>query len=167
MKTTLTIILLNFCFTLGISQNSIVKGKIVPVVESEYDFIKENVKVLICTGCDEFATELNSDLTFEFENLEVGTFELWIEPYSKYSIILESGTLDKDEILIFEIPVAFSCEYDQSENDKTCPICQKQNRVIPVEYGFINSKPQKSYTLGCIKTDCDPNWYCKRDKHLF
>ncbi len=167
MRAILIIILIINGIYISSAQNGTIRGKIVCEIQSEYEFIRENVNVLICTDCDEFSTELDENLSFEFTKLKSGAFEIWIEPHSTYSYDFQSGVLEPNESLNVEIPVSFSCKYDQSENDKTCPICKKQNRVIPTDYGMLNYKPRKSYSMGCIRSDCDPNWYCKRDKVLF
>ncbi|MBZ0327191.1 MAG: hypothetical protein K8F54_06260 [Altibacter sp.] len=169
MRVALSILFIIFGFTNGISQTGIIRGKVIAEVKADFDFIKENIQVLICTGCEEFSTHLDENLNFEFHNVRTGAFEIWIEPHSTYTYDFKSGNLKKDEIFEIEIPVAFSCVYDQSENDKTCPICRKQNRVIPIRYGLVigNGAGRKYRVAGCIRTDCDPNWYCKRDKIEF
>jgi len=67
------------------------------------------------------------------------------------------------------------CIYDKNENDKTCPKCNKIDQVIPIVYGELvfpdtietNEWFENIYSGGCIVTECDPNWYCKRDKTKF
>jgi len=167
MKFIFTIILILNCLYNSSAQNGVITGKVVPEVKTEFDFIKNIVKVLICTDCEEFSTTLDENLSFEFQNIKPGNFEIWIEPHSKYTYDFKSGILKPNENLKIEIPVAFSCIYDQSENDKTCPNCQKQNRVIPVVFGLLSYSTRKYYHLGHLRTDCEPNWYCKRDKTLF
>jgi len=167
MKAIITIILILNGLYIAFAQNETIRGKIICEVKAEYEFIRENVNVLICTDCEEFSVELDENLSFEFRDLKPGSFEIWIEPHTRYSYDFQAGVLEPNENLYLEIPVAFSCKYDQSENDKTCPICKKQNRVIPTNYGLLDYQPLDSYSLGCIKSDCDPNWYCKRDKIEF
>jgi hypothetical protein len=68
------------------------------------------------------------------------------------------------------------CKYDASINDKTCPICHKKDKVIPIRYGLpvsVNGEnPMKHEGKtwkagGCNISKCDPNWYCKRDRTEF
>jgi hypothetical protein len=67
------------------------------------------------------------------------------------------------------------CRYDKSEHNKTCPKCNKKDQVVPIVYGELvftdttgtNDWFEKNYSGGCMVTECDPNWYCKRDKTKF
>ncbi len=59
------------------------------------------------------------------------------------------------------------------KNEKTCPVCQKHDEVIPIIYGeprkrlFKDSLKGKVRLGGCVISDCDPNWFCKRDEKEF
>ncbi len=50
----------------------------------------------------------------------------------------------------------------------TCPKCNNTDKVIPIRYGllspYIQGDPGVDFELGsCIRTPCEPRWYCKRD----
>ncbi len=72
------------------------------------------------------------------------------------------------------------CKYDKSAKDKKCPLCGREDNVIPIRYGLIavivpkkgkhtlknqNQVIEEFFAGGCVVTYCDPNWYCKKD-HL-
>ena len=67
------------------------------------------------------------------------------------------------------------CKYDKSENDMTCPKCNKRDKAIPIVYGeliFTDSTKtrewfENNYPGGCVVTECDPHWFCTRDKTKF
>lgn len=54
-----------------------------------------------------------------------------------------------------------------------CPVCGQQDKIIPVVYGKPSNKTLqkankgKVYLGGCIVTECDPNYYCRRDSTFF
>lgn len=56
---------------------------------------------------------------------------------------------------------------------KPCPVCGKTDMVIPIAYGFPgpsmmeDSKKGELKLGGCLITDSDPEWYCKRDDKSF
>ena len=59
------------------------------------------------------------------------------------------------------------------KKDKTCPVCKKNDGVIQILYGLpgeelFNEAEQGKVKLGgCVVTNFDPHWYCKRDKKEF
>ncbi len=67
------------------------------------------------------------------------------------------------------------CKYDASVHNKTCPVCHKKDKAIPIMYGVpistrgdsTKDEGVKFVTGGCKITNCDPNWYCKRDSIKF
>ena len=105
---------------------------------------------------------------FYFDSIPAGQYDVsasYIGFKEKtLNVILEPG---KESII--EFILGSPCEYDQHKNNKECPVCLKSDKVVPIVYGLpvgrLNQK--KYYYAGCIVTDCDPNWYCKRDEHKF
>jgi hypothetical protein len=110
------------------------------------------------------------DGNFKFKDVSPGNY--CIKDSGKhYGTIKVSA----DKTIKLKIITKF-CPYDGSIKNKTCPICHKQNKVIPILYGLLIStnsdSPMKGagetfIVGGCNVTDCDPNWYCKRDKNKF
>lgn len=110
------------------------------------------------------------DGNFRFSNVSFGSYCIKTSQsnYGRMEVVADSSFKLK---LIPNI-----CPYERSINNKTCPVCQKQNKVIPIHYGmFIGTgnrssmkKAGKTFKVGgCKVTGCDPNWYCKRDKKSF
>lgn len=112
-----------------------------------------------------------SDSTGKFiiDNIPLGTYNLVTSfvGYGKTSIT--NIKINENTILTYKLVLPLPCEYEKNENNKSCPICQKQDKVVPITYGFQIGKIDKKYFYhnGCELTGCDPNWYCKRDKHKF
>ena len=117
------------------------------------------------------STIVDSNLAFEFTHVMCGLARIRVKPRSypiDFGYRLE---IDPNETIYLEIDYAPICEYAKSVNDKTCPVCKKKNRVIPIVYGlitFTNKKETKNYYRGgCVTYGCDPNWYCRRDNTKF
>jgi hypothetical protein len=74
-----------------------------------------------------------------------------------------------------ELDIHRFCQYDASINNPLCPLCHRQDKVIPIKYGLLLStkgNPMKNEGKtfkagGCKVSYCDPHWYCKRDKIEF
>ncbi len=117
---------------------------------------------------------------FKVDSLPVGTYYL-IASYIQIDPVLKKVEVLKDSIV--EIELEFICRYNKSENDKTCPICNKSDMVVPEGYSLeIKRKPKKRIfssdakiqidtTFHSAGTDerppCYPHWYCKRDGIVF
>lgn len=74
---------------------------------------------------------------------------------------------------VFEFQYTIICDYDQSGTKHDCPVCHKQDQVIPISYGYPSSigieraNKGEIYLGGCMVSDCDPQWHCKRCKKEF
>jgi len=163
LKNNLLLILIVAGIFSGVGQNAVVEGKIIPKNPSDFDKARE-LKLAIKTSDTIWLTEVQPDLTFKFDRLRSDSIHLHIainnSEKSDYKLFIAAS-----DTIQLEIPYSYYCKYDKSKNDKTCPICKKQNRAIPTSHGFFQSR--KFYSLGCIGSECEPNWYCKRDKILF
>lgn len=75
-------------------------------------------------------------------------------------------TADSAIFLVIDLSI---CEYDLIGSGD-CPVCGRSNEAIPIVYGepagrtLRKAKRGKVYLGGCAVTQCDPHWYCKRDK---
>jgi hypothetical protein len=116
----------------------------------------------------------NENGKFQFQNVSVGEYYIKIHSIEYTDTIFSKINFSGDTILTFDVHKF--CRYDSSINNKTCPICHKKDKVIPIIYGLLISTngedPMKDEGIkfkagGCEKTNCDPNWYCKRDKLEF
>lgn len=117
----------------------------------------------------EFDSYTDENGNFSFNNLPVGIYEINCKfigikdsTVSDIKVYTDSTTKLK---INFRNPY---CEYDNSIKNKSCPVCHKKNKVIPIGYGFSpGSRRKKVYPGGCIITICDPNWFCERDSTKF
>lgn len=118
------------------------------------------------------ATDING--YFKIDSVPAGRHKLMVfyVGYSDTSLYVDV-VANKTTDLYIKVPKA--CRYDKSENNKTCPKCNKKDQVVPIVYGELvftdttgtNDWFEKNYSGGCMVTECDPNWYCKRDKTKF
>jgi len=108
---------------------------------------------------------------FNIDSIPVGTYSLKVAFYGYEEKTLTEIKINRDTILTIKLELAPLCEYDEHSKNKTCPICGKRDKVVPIEYGLpigeIDKKNKHVYYGGCKITNCDPNWYCKRDKYKF
>lgn len=106
---------------------------------------------------------------FKFDSIPTGTYSVTAR-YSAYGdTTIFNIVVAADSITIVNFILPPPCSYDLNRNHKTCPICKKKNKVVPIVYGLpIGPRDNKRYYYaGCGITNCDPHWYCKRDKHKF
>ena len=115
----------------------------------------------------------DADGKFELNDLDTIEYELGIQSVCAIDSILPKIKVHADSVV--HISIAFKyrkspCVY--SGSTKECPICKKEDEVIPISYGFSapesfeKLKKRESYSGGCMITCCDPSWYCKRDKSM-
>ncbi|MDT0295920.1 hypothetical protein ACFQ3R_14715 [Mesonia ostreae] len=175
MRKTFSIILMFIGISFCLAQNGVINGKIVAEIPEEAELIAENTKVILEINGIEKTTVVDKNLNFSFHNLESDSIRIRTEPHSYMRQLTIIGFLKPNETVEIKIPYSLSCKYDQSKENKTCPICKKQDQVIPISYGLIaeitkkgEEKKDKVYKSGgCVTTGCDPNWYCKRDEINF
>jgi len=88
---------------------------------------------------------------------------------------------DKDTVsLTFKVPK----NYKKHFGKVNCPKCNKHDQTVPIRYGLgsaiviqhVDSKGDTTYTPydkknyfdgGCVTSDFDPKYFCKRDKIKF
>ncbi len=107
---------------------------------------------------------------FTLENVPAGVHHLRVSISGYRDSVLTIPILDGSVVeLYIEFPPY--CKYNRIFMN--CPICGKTDKVVPVIYGYPSkkgirqSKRGKIALGGCLMTDCDPQWYCKRDKEFF
>jgi hypothetical protein len=187
MKRNIYIIIILFNLNFSFSQTGRIEGELMLEIEEEYKMVLAKTKVNLEIENRTIQTIVDDSLNFVFNSLPKGKFKLTLDPKSSGRHIVYSGKIRNGKTLNLSIPYSISCKYDRSKNDKTCPVCSKQDKVIPISYGLIsdvyfvdkngniveeNGKPSERkkknyYAGGCITSDCDPNWYCERDKTQF
>lgn len=83
---------------------------------------------------------------------------------SKFSISSRSNE--------FSLKFPADCDMNRYLGGKTCPKCKNTGNVIPVFWGLPNEDmggiPGVDFEpMGCIRSACDPAWYCKKDSLAF
>ncbi len=151
-----------FCF----SQSGIIKGHVQNNNENEglafANVFLDNTNI---------KTNTDSNGDFIIDNIPAGIYDLKISFIGFQDTTLTSIKVSNDTIIDLYIDYPPHCKYKQ--DDKTCPICKKKDKVIPIVYGLpgkrLLKKAEKGKVKlgGCIITGCDPKWYCKRDKKEF
>tara|TARA_A100000171_G_scaffold50991_1_gene63882 strand:+ start:50 stop:550 length:501 start_codon:yes stop_codon:yes gene_type:complete len=164
-KTIFTFFIILLGIHSGFTQNNRIEGKLVPTDSSGYEII-ENIEFVFLKLSEKKnrLIEVQSDLSFVIDSIESDSVTLIVPGSlrkSTYNISFSNNETKK-----IELPISYFCQYDKSINNKTCPICYKTNKVIPTTYG-LGFSIKESYNLGCLVTDCEPNWYCKRDEITF
>lgn len=150
------------------SQNAILEGKMIVTNPEDIEIVKNELEVYLTSCGPDKMIDVGDDLTFKFENLQPGEYELLFFPNGDTDYLNRNINIDPGENTVrINVEYFYNCKYNVSKNNKTCPKCKKSNRVVPVTHGFL-SYDNKSFSLGClIVSDCEPNWFCKRDKLLF
>ena len=112
-------------------------------------------------------TDLNGN--FKIDSLPTGKYDLKVSFIGYGDTTIKAIKVLHDSTLNIKIVFPSPCPYDSLMKDKTCPICRKSNKVIPIVYGLPIGKLDKKnfYYAGCVITSCDPTWYCKRCKKKF
>ncbi|MCC6723346.1 MAG: hypothetical protein IT258_02460 [Saprospiraceae bacterium] len=137
--------------------------------------IVENSTMVILTGDSiQKVTNVDENLCFSFDSLTSGKYSIQVKTIFYYQdTIVRNIVLKIDEVIKVKIPYPPFCIY-RNKKGKVCPICHKEDEVIPVVYGLLVFDPEapekdeeEFYSGGCMVTGCDPKWYCKRDKKEF
>ena len=157
------------------SQKGEIKGKLITEIPEEKALIAYSIQVILKINDLEKTTVVDEHLNFFFQNLQSDSIQITTQPYTYLKNNRIIGFLKPDDTIHLKIPFTLTCKYEFSKENKTCPVCQKQDKVITIIYGLIAEsneedigKQDKTYKSGgCITTDCDPNWYCKRDNLEF
>ena len=175
MKGTFSILLIFIGFLSCVAQNGVINGKIIAEIPEEKQLISEQVKVILKIGNEEKIVSVDQNLEFKFQNLRSDSIQISTQPKSFGHKRIIIGFLKPNDTTDIEINFSLTCKYAKYENNKICPICKKEDKVIPIVYGLIAEVTRKGESGnkneyksgGCIITECDPNWFCKRDKIEF
>ena len=190
MKNIIYILLIICNLNLIFAQSGKVEGKLLLEDENEYELVAR--KTIVSIEYDDgliFQSAVDDNLKFSFENLPKGRIRITLNPRAPGKPISRYEKVKNNKTLNLHIEYSLSCEYDKSIDSKVCPICQKEDKVIPIVYGLVmkealfvdkdgnifdkdgkpfdKNKKRNYFAGGCLVTDCDPNWYCERDKNQF
>lgn len=64
------------------------------------------------------------------------------------------------------------CEVNRYTGGKSCPRCKQHKDVIPIFYGLpapdMQGQPGVDFQpAGCVRSACNPAWYCRKDSVEF
>ena len=139
---------------------------------AEKKYLSEKIIVIVKQKEKIDTAVVDHNLNFAFQNVKSDSFGFRIVPPSKLPLSSIKYS-SENEIKVLEIGYSPVCKYSDSRIKTNCPTCDRKNQVVPIVYGLImeigtrKNKKQKSKRGGCIVTDCQPNWYCKRDSTEF
>lgn len=111
----------------------------------------------------------NYDGNYSFDSIQAGEYTLMAMQIGVGDTIIKNVIVDTNTITRLNIKLSPFCEFDAHRKNKTCPKCGKRKYVVPIVYGLPigDLDEERYYYAGCLITNCDPNWYCKKDKIKF
>ncbi|HEX6181235.1 MAG TPA: hypothetical protein VFZ47_08290 [Chitinophagaceae bacterium] len=90
----------------------------------------------------------------------------------KYMWTGDRISFENGKIINRQITFPEDCAVNKYFGGKTCPRCNRSDKVIPIISGLpspnLPGEVGVDYELGsCIRTPCDPSWFCKKDNLHF
>ncbi len=164
---TLATIALTFILTSSFCQRGGLKGHVTDRVDKSgfaglKIFVLDNNSTV--TG-----TITNQTGDFEIDNIKPGTYRIKLQLLGYRESYLQTPiTISADKIEQMNLIYPDSC----GKSKKICPRGHTDN-LIPIVYGLpgkkLMTKSEKGKVRlgGCIVTDCDPAWYCKKHEIEF
>jgi hypothetical protein len=163
-------------------QTGEIRGKLLLQDIENIESVRNNTWVILKTSTSADSVKVDSDLNFVFKNIQADTIRIYTSPrtypVNRYYKIYFDGKESKK----LELEYSSTCPFGKKENN-ICPVCKKRDKVIPIRYGLIGEIRNKKGELvdgkgnkiieekykpgGCVVTDCQPNWYCERNKKDF
>ncbi len=177
------------CFLLislaSFAQSGKLTGRLILKDKENYKNVSENTFVILKTKNRIDSVKIDHNLSFAFNRLGTDTLKLFISPRTFPINTYYRFFLKENEIRNVEIPYSSVCPYDKNKGN-FCPVCKKNDQVIPIVYGLIAkiefrdkngnltdrngkiiSKAEEEKVIskrgGCVITDCQPNWFCQLD----
>jgi len=169
-----------------LSQTGKLNGKLILKDPENYKKVSENTFIILKDGKRIDSVKVDDKLAFNFKKLSTDTLKIFVSPkgfpVNRYYII----SLKENEIKNFEIPYSSVCPFSKNTGN-ICPVCKKNDKVLPIVYGFTmkikyrdkNGNPINKYgkviskeedekitskSGGCVVSDCQPNWFCELDQ---
>jgi hypothetical protein len=147
------------------------------------DLLKEqNVEIVLFNERNNLNFKITDTLVIDSIKEDSITFMIRCfvgsSPYSKrFNLTLENIKLIRNNTTHITVTFPLDCAYNKHALNNICPKCKKNDRVGPILYGLlipifgengtIKPFPKNYESGGCIISDCDPSWYCQRDKLRF
>lgn len=151
-------------------QNGTLKGTIKDGLSSENSY---GISIELLRKADKkFIAGAVSDSIgkFQIKNIPSETYDL------KFSLVgFNEYTLSDIKIYsdsTTDLNIIFPCPFGVVKSKRVCPMGHKDD-VVKIVYGLPSMKTLKKAEKGeielggCIVTDCDPIWYCKKHKIRF
>ncbi|WP_197070418.1 carboxypeptidase regulatory-like domain-containing protein [Hymenobacter sp. DG25B] len=154
--------------TCGFSQTGTLKGRLFNQVEHK-GFAGRATVWFPDLG---IGTTTDSTGFFAIDEVPIGTHRLKIECIGYRDTTITQVDIPPCQITALNINFPIGCHV-LNHRGKTCPVCMKEDQVIPIVYGLPSkrmmerAKNNKIKLAGCQITGCDPQWYCKRDEREF
>ena len=115
-------------------------------------------------------TVVENSGAFKIENIKPGLYKIKIKVIGYREGIRDSIKVLANLTTGLNLNYPFPCKFNYVDGEK--PKCPKghTDEIIPTVYGLPSTKTMKSlkkgkvFLGGCMVTDCDPKFYCKRHK---
>lgn len=154
-----------FLWIYGFCQTGAVAGRVTSRIHGNCE---ENPFAQVILSGTKFLAITDFNGRFRIDSIPAGVYEI-AASYVQQETIRKKTEIFKDSLV--ETNFEFSCRYEKSEKDKTCPKCLSSERVIPVCYTMMIVTIDADTSFFWGGTDqtppCHPHWYCKRDKLQF
>jgi hypothetical protein len=159
-------------------QSGEIGGKLLIATEEERNSLPSKIYAILKHENIKDSIQIDENFNFKFENLRSGkyyvSFSVRNYPINRSYIF----NLKENEKINQDIELKPICIFQNSKEKTNCPVCKKDDKVIPIAYGLRvsivpkgekeNSKTKnKVHEGGCVVSDCQPNWYCERDETKF
>lgn len=162
-----------FCLGMAYGQNvGEIYGKLILAHSKDKEFTLKNTYVVLKSKNQIDSVRVDENLNFIFRNIKDDSLRIYVYPRSypiNRNYIIH---LNRNEIKKVELQYSPVCPYEK-KSGKICPVCGKEDKSIPIKYGLIvednreKTKRKKYKPGGCVVSDCQPNWFCERDKIEF
>jgi hypothetical protein len=171
-------ILFLISFFNGFCQSGEISGKLLIATEEERNSLPSKVYAILKYENIKDSVQIDENFNFKFENLRSGKYYLSFSvrnyPINRFYIF----NLKNSEKINQNVELKPICSFQNSKEKTNCPVCKKVDKVIPIAYGLrVSIVPKgkkgnyksenKVHEGGCVVSDCQPNWYCERDKNEF
>ncbi|MCI4667702.1 MAG: hypothetical protein MRZ79_06035 [Bacteroidia bacterium] len=113
--------------------------------------------------------EMMNTKSKDTKGVKIGPLKIpYVNPDSIYKTLHKFDYITSDDI-------EKACKYGKWEDrhERNCPHGDKRRHAVPIVYGYPTRKTLKKaqagkfYLGGCVFTECEPSWYCKKHKTEF
>lgn len=149
------------------------KGRLLIGDPENYESILTNTKIILETSTRNDTVSLDKNMNFIFKDVQADTCRIYFSKRTYPSNTYYKLYFNPKDTKTLELNYRSTCPYKKEKS--VCPICKKEDKVIPIVYGMIaeitkkgeEKKKEKYRSGGCVVSDCDPHWFCERDDTNF